>query len=438
MIGVIADDITGSNDIGVMFSKSGYRSDIYSYQPAVLDQLLEENPDVLIFDTDSRLDRKETAYQKVFQATKDMQKAGAVQFYNKTCSVFRGNIGAEFDAMLDALQEEFAVVVLGFPKNGRITVESTHFVHGEKLEDSPFRKDPVHPMTESNLVQILQSQTRRKVTAIHHPFIRQGADRIKEKIKAIKDAGETQYVILDVTDQKDLKEIAKAVYQEKVICGSSALAEEIPGQRPKQRKRENTLPLPVSSGEKGLFCAVGSLTPQTYQQIEYMKKSDSIVLELDTLSLMKRDNGNQENMRLLEQVVEQVNKGRNVVFHTSNTTEKVKATKQAGLERGWDNTEISRFISETMADITCKTIEETGQHRFMIAGGDTSAAACRRLGIRGMRVWEEIQPGLPSCLSHTIPPYLFVLKSGSFGSPGFLEKAFAHLLRQHPAGSEKL
>src|SRR5699024_7786562 len=114
-----------------------------------------------------RLDDGKTAYHKVFHATKDIQTAGALQFFNKTCSVFRGNIGAEFDAMLDALDEEFAVVVLGFPGNGRQTIDGIHYVHGEKLEESQFKSDPVHPMKESNLVDILQSQTKRKVGSIH-------------------------------------------------------------------------------------------------------------------------------------------------------------------------------------------------------------------------------------------------------------------------------
>ena len=43
---------------------------------------------------------------------------GYHQFRKKTCSVFRGNIGAEFDAMLEALGLEFAVIVLGFPRAG--------------------------------------------------------------------------------------------------------------------------------------------------------------------------------------------------------------------------------------------------------------------------------------------------------------------------------
>jgi uncharacterized protein YgbK (DUF1537 family) len=44
-----------------------------------------------------------------------------------------------------------------------------------------------------------------------------------------------------------------------------------------------------------------------------------------------------------------------------------------------------------------------------------------------MRVWKEIQPGLPSCLSLNEPPRMLVLKSGSFGKPDFFERALEHL-----------
>jgi len=426
MIGVIADDITGSNDIGIMFSKSGYIADIYSYNPSVLNQLPDEWPDVLIFDTDSRLDQPSTAYQKVFQATEEIQKAGAAQFINKTCSVFRGNIGAEFDAMLDALGEEFAIVVLGFPKNGRTTIDSVHYVYGEKLENSQFKHDPIHPMTESNLVDILQTQTKRKVLGLKQEIIKQGSELIKAEIHKVKTNKLANYLILDVIDQEDLYEIAKAVKEEKVICGSSALAEELPKVKSKSEKKTNILPLPKLVPGKGLFCAAGSLMPQTFKQVEYMKNNGSCVLELDSLSLIQNGAVSQLDT-LISQIVERINEGENVVLHSSNTNEKVRATKETATRQNWSNTEVSRFISSTIAAITTEVISQTGQHRFVIAGGDTSATVCKALDISGMRVWEEIQPGLPSCLSYTEPSYLFVLKSGSFGDETFIKQAFDHL-----------
>jgi uncharacterized protein YgbK (DUF1537 family) len=425
MIGVVADDITGSNDIGIMFAKSNYTVHVYSYE----ENGFESNePDVIVLDTDSRFDDATEAYQKVYQATKELEKRGAKQFINKTCSVFRGNIGPEFDAMLDALKEDFAVVVLGFPKNGRKTVNGIHYVHDQLLEESEFRHDPIHPMTDSNLVTILQSQTKRKVTIVNKGVVKKGAEEIRNVILSLKE--NYHYVIVDVTDQSDLRTIAEAVYDFKVLAGSSALAEELPAFIGERKNRDVPKSTPYFHQEKGLFCAAGSLMPQTAVQINYMKEHGASVLELNSLTLLETDQLDDRKDHLINEIVTSINKGRDVILHSSNDPSIVKETKVKALERGLSNREVSRLVSTTIAEITEAVIQQTGQQRFVIAGGDTSAAVCRRLGINGMRVWEEIQPGLPSCISLSNNPMLFVLKSGSFGKRNFFEQSFLHLRGQ--------
>ncbi|QGH33650.1 four-carbon acid sugar kinase family protein [Gracilibacillus salitolerans] len=430
MIGVIADDITGANDIGVMFNNGGFISDVYSYDSNVLQELSSTMSDVLIFDTDSRLNKIEKAYEKVFQATKNIKQAGATQFFNKTCSVFRGNIGAEFDAMLDALNEEFAVIVLGFPKNGRKTIHGIHMVHDEKLENSQFKNDPVHPMTESNLVDILQKQTNRKVTLINIETIKQGAQSIRAKLDNLRKEA-FHYVILDVEEQADLHIIAQAIYDQKIICGSSAIAEEIPKVQSKSsRLAQGDIQVPESDSSKGLFCAVGSLTPQTINQIRYARDKGIKTIELKTLGLISTIDREEMQEELAEMVIQTILSGDDVIVHSTNTPDLVHETKQQAKELGMDNTAVSKLVSNAIAFISEKVMKETKQYRFVIAGGDTSATVCQRLNIRGMRVWEEIQTGLPSCISLNKPSYLFILKSGSFGDETFLEKAFDHLRSQ--------
>ncbi|MBE0410512.1 MAG: hypothetical protein IBX69_12360 [Anaerolineales bacterium] len=65
-----------------------------------------------------------------------------------------------------------------------------------------------------------------------------------------------------------------------------------------------------------------------------------------------------------------------------------------------------------------------------MAGGETSAAVCEHLDVFSMRVWKEIQPGLPSCVTLHPPRRLLVLKSGSFGNSDFFEQALNHLRTQ--------
>jgi uncharacterized protein YgbK (DUF1537 family) len=44
----------------------------------------------------------------------------------------------------------------------------------------------------------------------------------------LKMHAQCQYLILDVTDQAALTTIARAVHDEPVLCGSSAITEELP------------------------------------------------------------------------------------------------------------------------------------------------------------------------------------------------------------------
>lgn len=418
-LGVVADDITGSNDIGIMVAKAGYR--VHIVQHDVFDAARHRAADVIVLNTDSRLDSAELAYDKVARATRALAEAGCDQFFNKTCSVFRGNIGAEFDAMLDALGQSFAVVVLGFPRNGRTTIDAIHYVRGVPLENSEFRNDPVHPMRRSNLVDILSAQTRRPVGHIDHRAISAGWLG-----QALVDARERYaYVILDVADQRALELIAAAVHDCPVLCGSSALAEVLPAYWPPP-PAQAPLDVPLRNG-LGVLCAAGSLTPQTRAQTDYWLTQGWPAYELDVRLLVEPASRAMLVAELIDCGAEHLLHGRDVLIYTSQDDDARADVLALAEARGLSKVEVSRLISTALSDVVAAIVEHTGVNRLLVAGGETSADICRRLGIQAQAVYQEIQPGLPSCLSLDGPPMLLVLKSGSFGSPDFFERALEHL-----------
>jgi uncharacterized protein YgbK (DUF1537 family) len=119
--------------------------------------------------------------------------------------------------------------------------------------------------------------------------------------------------------------------------------------------------------------------------------------------------------------------GQDVIFHSPNDPAALESTNRAGIAHSVSKTEVSRLVSEALAEVTARTLESTGQNRLIVAGGETSAAVCTRLGVDGMQIWKEIQPGLPSCVSLNDPSRMLVLKSGGFGKPDFFERALDHL-----------
>lgn len=420
MIGVVADDTTGANDIGIMFSNNQYAVKVVTYQEAMP---LSRDVNVLIIDTDSRLDQPAVSYDKVFKATQYLKKLGCTMYYNKTCSVFRGNIGQEFDAMLDALGEEFAVISLAFPKNGRQTVNGMHTVYGKLLEDSEFAKDPVHPMTESDLVTILQKQTSRKVSLVKLDVVRQGAAKLREAIEAARQ--QANYCIIDSENQADLTTVAEAVHTYPLLCGSSAIAEELPKFLAAE-KLPGILERVTITDSKGVLVVAGSLTPQTRAQTAYLASAGTPAIILDSRNVFLIETRQQEVLKATAAAAAMLNQGKDVLVMADNRDEIVAETKRIGQELKLDPLSVSKMVSAALAEITDCLVAETGVKRLVVAGGDTSGTVCRRLKIQGNYVLKEIEPGLPSGLAIG-RELLLVLKSGSFGKENFLLKAIEHL-----------
>ncbi|MFJ5770769.1 four-carbon acid sugar kinase family protein [Psychrobacillus sp. NPDC093180] len=418
-IGVVADDTTGANDIGIMFRRGGYSAKVYFYSE---EQAYKMDTNVVIVDTDSRLDSPEVSYNKVYNATEKLKEAGCKTFYNKTCSVFRGNIGVEFDAMLDALEEEFAVISLAYPLNGRKTVHGIHTVHGKKLEQSEFAKDPVHPTTESSLVSILQKQTARLVSFIDIDVVRQGPARLTEEIE--KKKRESNYCIIDSETQQDLQIVAEAIKDIRVICGSSALGEELP-----HYYSEQPIPTEIDDikieNNQGVLVVAGSLTPQTKSQILFLKNKEIEQIIIDSRQLIS-SNDLAEIREIVEQATSILLTGNDVLIMPNNRDEVVKETKRIGEEKGYTPLETSKMVSAMLAEITAEIVQQISLKKLIVAGGDTSGTVIRKLRLEGNYILEEVDIGVPSIRAMGEDMFM-VLKSGSFGKESFLMDAIDHL-----------
>lgn len=420
MIGVVADDTTGANDIGIMFTNNGYLTKVLTFEEKLP---VEADADVIAIDTDSRLDSANVAYQKVFTATRFLKSVGCTIFIKKTCSVFRGNIGAEFDAMLDALEAEFMVISLAFPKNGRQTVHGIHTVHGTRLECSEFANDPVHPMRTSDLVAILQNQTKRKVGLIDLAVVRQGRAVLQTAL--IEAKKKINYCIVDGQTQADLNLLARSIDGFCVLGGSSALAEEMPKFWP-AGKVGGIPPKMNFSDSNGVLVVAGSLMPQTTLQTTYLRTAGMSTIVIDTREIFDATLIRQRADEAVNKLSALILAGKDALLMADNHPDIVQETKQRGHALGIDEMTVSKMVSAVLAEITAQIVKKTDLKRLVVAGGDTSGTICRKLGIKGNFVLHEIETGLPSGLAIG-REMLIVLKSGSFGKPEFLLKAINHL-----------
>jgi uncharacterized protein YgbK (DUF1537 family) len=81
-------------------------------------------------------------------------------------------------------------------------------------------------------------------------------------------------------------------------------------------------------------------------------------------------------------------------------------------------------IEQAMADIA-EELVQSGVHRLVVAGGETSGAVVDRLKIPGFLVGEEIAAGVPvlRAVGAHAGEMLLALKSGNFGGPQFFTDA---------------
>ncbi|THF85458.1 four-carbon acid sugar kinase family protein [Deinococcus sp. KSM4-11] len=424
-LGVVADDITGAGDIGGLLAKHGYAVRIVAAEAdweVVASRLMEERTDALIIDTDSRLLAPHEAAARVRRATGALREAGIHTFWKKTCSVFRGNVGAEFDALLDELSEIRAVAVAAFPRNGRTTVHGQHFVRGLALPQTEFAHDPFHPRLDADLVRDLGRQTPHGVVGLALEAIRAGPEALTAELARLRDQG-CRYILADAETQSDLQALARALAGARVFLGSSALAEELPPLWPPVAPLNPPDVSKVRHPRRAVLVA-GSVMPQTRAQIAAFRASNGIEFVLDPEQALLAPAAAVNT--LVRQACAVLLSDRPVLIRTPNESSDVVAVRAHGRALGLDAGEVSRRLSGVLAEAGAEAARRGASGRLIALGGDTSAALTRALGIAHTQVLRELEPGLPL----TYAPdqrLLLVLKSGSFGSPDFLALALQAL-----------
>ena len=177
ILGCIADDFTGATDLAGMLVKSGMRT---VQMIGVPDASPPDDVDAMVIALKSRTEPVGEAVEASLAALRYLQSAGCRQLYFKYCSTFnstpRGNIGPVTDALMEALGTDFTIACPAFPANQRTIYKGYLFVGDVPLNESGMRNHPLTPMTDANLVRVLQPQTTRKVGLVEHATVARGAD----------------------------------------------------------------------------------------------------------------------------------------------------------------------------------------------------------------------------------------------------------------------
>jgi uncharacterized protein YgbK (DUF1537 family) len=417
VLGCIADDVTGATDLANNLVRAGVR---VLQTIGVPDQPLtaDENVDAVVVAQKTRTIPAADAVVKSLDALHWLRAAGAKQIYFKYCSTFdstpTGNIGPVTDALMDALQADFTIACPAFPETGRTIYKGYLFVGDALLNESGMRNHPLTPMTDANLVRVLQAQTRRTVGLIDHRTVVRGPLATIDRIAELRKDG-VQIAVIDAVNDDDLQTIGAATKGMALVTAGSGVAIGLPqnfGIAPSDQAAR----LPPATGARAIIS--GSCSTATNAQVAEFIRGGGEAFRVDPLALMA---GQPIIAAALTWAGPRLGTQPILVYATA-TSDAVRIAQQAlGAEQ------TGAMVEQALAAIACGLVER-GAHQLVFAGGETSGACMGALGITRMRIGPQIAPGVPWCFAQT--PMLsnagvhVALKSGNFGAVDFFSRSF--------------
>jgi uncharacterized protein YgbK (DUF1537 family) len=424
LLGCIADDFTGGTDLAGMLVKAGMRTVQLIGVPAGPLPFDADGVDAVVIALKSRTVPVDEAVAESLAALRWLQQAGCRQFFFKYCSTFdstpRGNIGPVAEALMQALDTDFTIACPAFPANGRTIYKGYLFVGNELLSESGMRNHPLTPMTDPNLVRVLQRQVTGKVGLADYGVVEQGAAAIDARFSALREQG-YNFAVVDAVSNRDLEAIGAACADLPLVTGGSGLALGLP----ENFRRKGLLArgdaadaLPPAGGFRAVIA--GSCSQATQRQVALMREQ-APAFHVDPLALARGENVVTAALSWAGGHVGQVPL---LIFATA-TPETVKAVQaQLGVERA------GSLVEDALAAIA-RGLVQLGVGQMIVAGGETSGAVVKALGVSGLRIGPEIDPGVPWTTALQAeregPPLALALKSGNFGSDDFFLKAWSVL-----------
>lgn len=418
ILGVIADDFTGATDVAGMLVRAGMKTVQVIGVPQGGQSLPEA--DAIVVALKSRTIPADEAVRESLLVLEALRKAGARQIYFKYCSTFdstpAGNIGPVAEALMQALGSDFTIACPAFPENGRTIFRGYLFVGDQLLSESGMRDHPLTPMTDANLVRVLQAQSQGRVGLLRQDCVARGAEAVRERVAALRAEG-TRLAVADAVSDQDLLVLAEVAADWPLVTAGSGVALGLPAAYARRGWLVPDAQAAVLEPVGGHAAVLsGSCSLATQQQVRSWIEAGLPALALDPLALAR----DASNVRAaIDWAVARVAKTPVLVYATA-AVEAVRAAQQAlGIARA------GAVLEAAMGELA-RALVAADVRRLVVAGGETSGSVVQALGVTQLRIGAQIDPGVPWTQAAG-RPLLLALKSGNFGARDFFAKALAQV-----------
>ncbi|MDR1908869.1 MAG: four-carbon acid sugar kinase family protein [Spirochaetaceae bacterium] len=418
MIGcvVVADDLTGANATGVLMTKSNYRT--YSILNLTEDALHNlKDFECIVYPTDSRSMEAKRAYDKIYAAVMVLRSREVKVYSKRIDSTLRGNLGAETDAMLDALGDgRVAMVVPCFPASNRINVGGYLLVNAVPLHMTEAATDPKSPVTTPVCAEIFRKQSKYPVASLSLAELLKGAGFAAQRIRDLAEQG-ARTVIFDAVSEEDIDLIAETV----IDSGVPFIAVD-PGVFTATLSRK-IIPVPQAefTNRSKIFVAVGSVNAVARRQVEYFLGSREVFnVYMETREFLEGPERRKQEINRVSAAILDNCGGYDVcsIVGWGIIPERRVPFEAYADKYNCSHDDLSNMINTAIAEITYRVLSSGKDFRGMYTcGGDITVAVCCRLKNTGLKLLGEVLPlaSYGEIMGGEFPGLKIVTKGGMVG-----------------------
>jgi uncharacterized protein YgbK (DUF1537 family) len=421
---IVADDLSSAADCGAQMAASGVRVHVPLAAPrggAEEDQEI----DVLALDADSRHLPAGRAYAAT-RACLDHPRVGPDTLVFKSVdSTLRGNLGAEVDAILDTGGFQGAIVAPAFPRQGRTTVDGVQRVHGVPVDKSEFASDPLAPVRCADVAERFAEQSGRRAE-----LVPMDVQRDPGALARRLSAAHAGLLVLDAVEETDLARIAHwagALAGRFLWVGSTGLARYVPESVGLQARQ----PRPVDGAARGpVLVVAGSASAITRRQLDACNNGKSFE-EVRVQSRAILGGGAAcaaEHARARSALARAAARSERVALTLTAGPSDIAASHAIAAARGQPPETASKTLIAAIAGLTRELFDDGVHPRgLVLTGGDTARAVAGALGLDGITLFDEIEPGVPMGHTTDTDAMLIVTKAGGFGGESTLLRSLERI-----------
>jgi uncharacterized protein YgbK (DUF1537 family) len=409
---ILADDLTGAADSAIAFARRGLAASV---------AWSAEAPDDVVLALDAASRRLAPAQAAARHRTLlETHHTEGVGLFKKIDSTLRGQPAAELAATIRLLRERgrgaLSVVAPAFPATGRTTEAGRVRLNGQALEDTPlWARDHSYP--NADLAAVLAAASLQvRLAALHD--VRAGPETLARLVRDAIAAG-LDAVVCDASTQDDLDTVAQATLPlagQVFWTGSAGLAQAL------AQALAHALPGTAADGfpgaepvfgAGGILFVVGSVAEASRAASALLAVNGSLLTEAITPAALQGGPDAADWQASSRRIARVLAAGGDVLVE-------IAADPGADLSQGAE-------LAGLLAGLLQSTASSIGA--LFATGGETAVALLDALGVTGIRLLEEIEPGVPLGLTRGALTIPVVTKAGAFGDAGTLSRCLSHLRR---------